>query len=185
MSLKTHSLYFSWWVILLTVVIVFAEFPRVVGLLHLKSWDQRKKKTISTHFGTVSPLSMFFIILPLYIQKTKPLYTSNPFPVIIKGISLCANSHREFPVTNTGSLRTRVPCNENRFFPLRISTQGKPCSGPALALFWPCSGPVLALFCPCSVPVLALFWPCTEVQCIKNVSLGLEFKFELQRIRDL
>ena len=171
MSLKTHSLSSSWRVILLTVVIVFAEFPRVVGLLHLKSWDQRKKKTISTHFCTVSPLSMFFIILPLYIQKTKPLYTSNPFPVIIKGISLCANSHREFPVTNTGSLRTRVPCNENRFFPLRISTQGKPCSGPALALFWPCSGPVLALFCPCSGPVLALYRSAVYQKCVFGIGI--------------
>ena len=29
---------------------------------------------ISTHFGTVSPLSMFFINQPLFLQKTKPLY---------------------------------------------------------------------------------------------------------------
>jgi hypothetical protein len=34
-------------------------------------------QTISTHFGTVSPLSMFFIIQPLFLQKTKPLY---PYP---------------------------------------------------------------------------------------------------------
>ena len=32
-------------------------------------------------------------------------------------------------------MRTGVPCNENRFFPVRISTQGKPCSGPVLALY--------------------------------------------------
>jgi hypothetical protein len=31
-------------------------------------------QTISTHFGTVSPLSMFFIIQPLFLKKTKPLY---------------------------------------------------------------------------------------------------------------
>ena len=31
-------------------------------------------RTISTHFGTVSPLSMFSIIQPLFLQKTKPLY---------------------------------------------------------------------------------------------------------------
>ena len=31
-------------------------------------------QTISTHFGTVSPLSMFFIIQPLFLQKTKSLY---------------------------------------------------------------------------------------------------------------
>ena len=29
---------------------------------------------ISNHFGTVSPLSMFSIIQPLFLQKTKPLY---------------------------------------------------------------------------------------------------------------
>ena len=31
-------------------------------------------QNISTHFGTVSPLSVFFIIQPLFLQKTKPLY---------------------------------------------------------------------------------------------------------------
>ena len=30
---------------------------------------------ISTHFGAVSPLSMFSIIQPLFLQKTKPLYS--------------------------------------------------------------------------------------------------------------
>ena len=30
--------------------------------------------TISTHFGTVSSLSMFFIIQSLFLQKSKPLY---------------------------------------------------------------------------------------------------------------
>ena len=34
-------------------------------------------QTISTHFGTVSPLFMFSIIQPLFLQKTKPL---NPHP---------------------------------------------------------------------------------------------------------
>ena len=29
-------------------------------------------RTISTHFGTVSSLSMFSIIQPLFLQKTKP-----------------------------------------------------------------------------------------------------------------
>ena len=28
-------------------------------------------------------------------------YTANPFPVMTTGISLCSNSHREFPVMNT------------------------------------------------------------------------------------
>ena len=31
-------------------------------------------QTISTHFGTVSPLSMFSITQLLFLQKTKPLY---------------------------------------------------------------------------------------------------------------
>ena len=31
-------------------------------------------QTISTQIGTVSPLSMFSIIQPLFLQKTKPLY---------------------------------------------------------------------------------------------------------------
>ena len=29
---------------------------------------------MSTHFGTVSPLSMFSINQPLFLQKTMPLY---------------------------------------------------------------------------------------------------------------
>ena len=33
------------------------------------------------------------------------LYTANPFPLMTTGISLCSNSHREFPVMNTGSLK--------------------------------------------------------------------------------
>ena len=32
-------------------------------------------------------------------------------------------------------MRRGVPCNENRFFPVRITTQGKPCSGPVMALY--------------------------------------------------
>ena len=41
-----------------------------------KVWDMLGilGRTISIHFGTVSPLSMFFIIQPLFLQKTKPLY---------------------------------------------------------------------------------------------------------------
>ena len=31
-------------------------------------------QTISTHFGSMSPLSMFSIIQPLFLQKSKPLY---------------------------------------------------------------------------------------------------------------
>ena len=41
-------------------------------------------------------------------------------------------SHREIPVIKTGvpAMRTGVPCNENRGFPLWKTSQGKPCSGP-------------------------------------------------------
>ena len=40
-------------------------------------------KTISTHFGTVSPLSMVSIIQPLFLQKAKHLY---PHPKHLFGI---------------------------------------------------------------------------------------------------
>ena len=33
---------------------------------------------ISTHFGTVGPLSMLSINQPLFLQKTKPLYSNPP-----------------------------------------------------------------------------------------------------------
>ena len=56
------------------------------------------------------------------------------------------NDDRDFPVYSFSqgipcneyrvpAMRTGVPCNENRFFPVRKSTQGKPCSGPVLALY--------------------------------------------------
>ena len=32
-------------------------------------------------------------------------------------------------------MRTGVPCNKNRFFPVWKTSQGKPCSGPVLALY--------------------------------------------------
>ena len=42
-------------------------------------------QTISTHFGTVSPWSMFSIIQPLFLQKTKHLY---PHPNFSFGIGI-------------------------------------------------------------------------------------------------
>ena len=42
-------------------------------------------RTISTHLGTVSPMSMFSIIQPLFLQKTKPLY---PHPKYLFGIGI-------------------------------------------------------------------------------------------------
>jgi hypothetical protein len=40
---------------------------------------------IHTHFGTVSPLSMFSINHPLFLQKTRPLY---PHPKYLFGIGI-------------------------------------------------------------------------------------------------
>ena len=56
-------------------------------------------------------------------------YTANPFPVKF--------FHREIPVTKTGvpAMRTGIPCNENRLFLMWKTSQGKPCSGPVLALY--------------------------------------------------
>jgi hypothetical protein len=42
-------------------------------------------RNISTHFGTVTSLSMFSIIQPLFLQKTKPLY---PHPKYLFGIEI-------------------------------------------------------------------------------------------------
>jgi hypothetical protein len=50
-------------------------------------------KTISTHFVTVSPLSMFFIVQPLFIQKTKPLY---PYSTCLIGIWIWATKNYGF-----------------------------------------------------------------------------------------
>ena len=53
---------------------------RIFGLGQInwadKFWGIRGifAQTISIHFGTVSLLSMFSIIQPLFLQKTKPLY---------------------------------------------------------------------------------------------------------------
>ena len=67
-------------------------------------------------------------------------YTANLFPVMTTGISLCTNSHMEIPVMNTGSLQweQEFPVMKTDFSLwelVKISTQGKPCSGPILALY--------------------------------------------------
>ena len=43
---------------------------------------------ISTHFGTVSPLSMFSINQPLFLQKTKPLYPNPSIFICDWGLNL-------------------------------------------------------------------------------------------------
>jgi hypothetical protein len=40
-------------------------------------------QTISTHFGTVSPLSIFSINQSLFLQKTKPLYPNSKYLAIV------------------------------------------------------------------------------------------------------
>ena len=42
-------------------------------------------QTISTHFGTVSPLAIFSSIQPLFLQKTQPLY---PHPIYLFEIGI-------------------------------------------------------------------------------------------------
>ena len=51
-------------------------------------------------------------------------------PVMRTGFSLCSISIREKPI-----IITRIPANENRFFPVWKYYTGK-------ILFWPCTGPV-------------------------------------------
>ena len=64
-------------------------------------------------------------------------HTANPFAVMTTGISLCSNSHREFPVMNTGSLQWEqgFPVMKTGFSLWEFTTQGKPFSGPLLALY--------------------------------------------------
>ena len=50
-------------------------------------------RTISGSDQANSPL--------VYLHLIFEICTANPFPVMITGISLCSNSHREFPVMNT------------------------------------------------------------------------------------
>ena len=64
--------------------------------------------------------------------------TANPFPVMTTGISLCTNSHREFPVMNTGSLQWEqgFPVMKTGFSLWELVHREK----PVLALYWPCTG---------------------------------------------
>ena len=64
------------------------------------------------------------------------MYTANPYP---------CNENRVFPVyyfqqgknlfSSTGN-----PAMKTGFSLCGNTTQGKPCSGPVLALYWPCKG---------------------------------------------
>ena len=65
----------------------------------------------------------------LHQQNGPNIFINQQFNLLIT-----ANS---FPVMKTGvpAMRTRVPCNKNRLFPVWKTSQGKPCSGPVLALY--------------------------------------------------
>ena len=66
-----------------------------------------------------------------YAQHCKPI------PCNENRVSPLKFSHREIPVMKRGvsAMRTGVPSNEKRFFPVWKTSQGKPCSGPVLALY--------------------------------------------------
>ena len=65
-------------------------------------------------------------------DSTAKRNTTNPFPVITTGNSLCSNSHRKFLVMNTGSLQREqgFPVMKTGFSLWEFTTQRKPCSGP-------------------------------------------------------
>ena len=67
---------------------VFFKNPKLLGLgrqIGLKFFEAFGVFSISTHFGTVSPLSMFSIIQPLFLKKTKTLH---PTPKYLFGIGI-------------------------------------------------------------------------------------------------
>ena len=65
----------------------------------------------------------------LYIYPKYYKYTANPFPVYSFSQGNPCNENR------VPAMRTGFPCNKNRFFPVWKNSQGKPCSGPVLALY--------------------------------------------------
>jgi hypothetical protein len=93
------------------------------------------------YFG--SPTHLFDIPKFTMTKKMDQAYEEPKFLMHCKPIPCNENrvfpvkfSHREIPVMKTGvpAMRTGVPCYENRFFPVWKTSQGKPCSGPVLAL---------------------------------------------------
>ena len=73
----------------------------------------------------------------LFAKNIQGFIHCKPIPCNENRVSPVKFSHREIPVTKTGvpAMRPGVPCNENRFFPAWKTSQGKPCSGPVLALY--------------------------------------------------
>ena len=103
--------------------------------LHKQSWH-------SMHTGYSKSCGYISFCMPnmycITVFEYTAVFTANPFPVMTTGISLSSNSHREFPVMNTGSLQWE------RGFPV-MKTGFSLCGklhreNPVLALYWPCKG---------------------------------------------
>ena len=68
--------------------------PFFIKVKNFSAWDKFWGirgiwgQTISTHFGTMSALSMFSIIQPLFQQKTKSLLALYPHPKYLFGIGI-------------------------------------------------------------------------------------------------
>ena len=69
-------------------------------------------QTISTHFGTVSPLSIFSIIQPLIQQQTKPLYPNLKYLFGIR-IRILAEKNQGFSL-QVSVVRATYHAFENR-----------------------------------------------------------------------
>ena len=87
--------------------------------------------TLGSQHGTED---YFHVMVFPCVGKANHLCTANPFPVMTTGISLCTNSHREFPVMNTWSLRWEegFPVMKTGFSLWELVHR----ENPVLALFW-------------------------------------------------
>ena len=81
---------------------LFIEIPKIIfglrqTILADKFWGIWGifERFISTHCGTVSPLSMFFINQSVFLPKTKPLYP-NPKCLLGIGILICTAKNEVF-----------------------------------------------------------------------------------------
>jgi hypothetical protein len=73
--------------------------------------------------------------------------------------------------------KTRGPCNENRFFPVWKSSQGKPCSGPVLALYRIAVYTYRVLQTIQMKLILLCVW--AEPTVLGSTKTALEFKYEI------
>ena len=86
-NLQIHGL----WILFSSKSQAFGLGQTIWGNLGIFGWF------ISTYFGTVSPLSVFSINQPVFLQKTKPLYP-NPKYLFAIGIWIWAAKNRVFVV---------------------------------------------------------------------------------------